>query len=104
MGRLKHWLQIRRLLKLLHRQRESILFGLEVPSCRRCRLLKKCGLRRKNMMSLVHQLCTENALRYFVEDIFFLFFVFERFIVYIFALDFSIFFDLNYLFFANYVY
>merc|ERR1712154_464510 len=48
-------------LRLLLHQSESTLSGLEVPSCHRCRHLKRCGSRRKNTMSPVHPSSTENA-------------------------------------------
>merc|ERR1712019_318362 len=61
---------------LLHR-RESIRCGLEVRFCRRCRRLRRCGLRRRNMMSLALRLCTENAPNldlYFVDEFSFLYY------------------------------
>merc|ERR1712129_538585 len=54
-------------IRILLRRRESTLFGLVAPSCRRCRRLKRCGLRRRNMMRVDHQLCTENALKFILQ-------------------------------------
>merc|ERR1712154_637489 len=76
--RLRLWHQTRCRLRLLHRRSESTLSGLEVPSCRRCRHLKRCGSRRKNTMSPVHPSSTENAPNFVVDlcpDFFSLFWV-----------------------------
>merc|ERR1712079_470835 len=35
--------------------------GLEVPSCRRCRRSRRCGSRKRSMMSPVRRSCTESA-------------------------------------------
>merc|ERR1712156_1192238 len=56
------------------RRRESTQFGSEAPFCPRCRASRRCGLRRRSMMSLDQPLCTGNALEFeYWREILFLF-------------------------------